>query len=226
MNRKRTSRQVIDEFSAATLNPTVRDMLVGAGLLGEAARIIPFSLLSATRLGGITRAVRSVAGVAGDTAEVGCNAGGTSRLIALLNGRRRHWACDTFEGLVDAGEEDGAGRIANGAFSNRYAKFDDVSQRMSDLPHVHVVKGYLPGDAPPDMREARFAFVHIDVDTYRSIHACFSFFAGRMMPGGVIVLDDVIGKGTEGGKLAWSEIGRDGFRVVEENDPQVVLRFG
>jgi O-methyltransferase len=213
-------------FSVASLSPAMRDVLASNGLMSEAARILPFSLLSVPRLRGIVRAVRMLGDLAGDTAEIGCNAGGTSRLIALLNGKRRHWACDTFEGLVDVGDQDGEGRIVNGAFSNRLSKFDDVSERMSDLPHVRVVKGYLPGDAPSEMSSARFALVHIDVDTYRSIHSCFAFFAERMVAGGIIILDDVIGKGTEGGKLAWSEIkGCAGFRIVEENDPQVIVQF-
>ena len=222
---KLSAEQRMAAFDPGKVNALVRDSLSGAGIFEEAVRIVPFTILSAQRLAGMVRAISKIGEIAGDTAEIGCNAGGTSRLIALLNRGRRHWACDTFVGLVDVDEQDGGG-LQNGDFSNRLCKADLVAQRLSDL-NVQVVSGYFPDDAPSDMLSARYAFVHIDVDTYRSIHACFAFFIGRMSRGGIMVLDDVIGRGTAGGKAAWAEIlAADGgrFTLVEQNDPHVIIR--
>lgn len=210
------------------LDSNLRDALERAGIFAEAAKILPFSLLSSARLRGVIRATGMLGDLAGETAEIGCNAGGTSRLIALLNGGRRHWACDTFEGLVDVGQQDSSERIINGAFKNHVATFAGASERLADLKHVRVVQGYLPNDAPPEMLAAQYALVHIDVDTYKSIHSCFAFFAPRMLQGGFLIMDDVIGRGTEGGKLAWREIvarSGDSFETVETNDPQVIVRI-
>ena len=40
----------------------------------------------------------------------------------------------------------------------------------------------------------------------------------------MLILDDVIGRGTSGAKQFWSELDKSGWRVVEQNDPHVILR--
>lgn len=191
----------------------------------DASRVVATSCLSVSRLKAMVAAADAVGGLAGDTAEVGCGAGGTSRLMALL-GKRRHWVCDTFDGLVDVCKKDG--HLTNGMFHNL---LDDVKGRLSDLDSLQFVKGYFPQSAPDEMRDQTFALVHIDVDTYASIKACFDFFRLRMAKGGIIVIDDVIGRGTPGAKVAWNEILAERPRhkphwdVIEQNDPAVVVRF-
>lgn len=224
---KLSAAERIASFDPAGMDPMVRKTLRQAGAIDDAAHILPFTILSVSRLKGIARAVAGLGKIEGETAEIGCNAGGTTRLIARANGGRRHWACDTFTGIADAGEED-AGSVVNGSFSNRLAKEADVARRMADL-NVIVVGGYFPDCAPVEMAAARFAFVHIDVDSYRSVLSCFAFFSGRMAPGGLMALDDVIGRGTRGAKRAWSEIlsspAARHFDIIERNDPQVIVRF-
>ena len=183
--------------------------------------VVKYSLLSPARLGGVVRACRAIHDVPGATAEIGCASGGTTRLIVLLC-HRQHWACDTFEGLVDAGELDPG--LVNGDFRNHESTFEGVRQRAADLPGVTVVQGRFPDCATPQMEAATYALVHLDTDTYESMKAGFSFFGSRMAPGGRLILDDVIGKGTAGAKQFWREADRTGWKVVEENDPHVILR--
>jgi O-methyltransferase len=191
----------------------------------SADSVLSCSLLSGHRLKAMMRAIDACSEVAGDTAEIGCAAGGTTRLIASLNGGRLHWACDTFEGLVDVGEFDDG--LRNGHFRKKTSELGAVRERLADLPNVQLIKGYFPQSAPQAMRFARYSLVHVDVDTYRSIHACFDFFAPRMKRGGLIVIDDVIGRGTAGGIKAWHEIlaARSGWEVIEENNPHVMVLF-
>lgn len=184
-------------------------------------RVVKYSLLSPKRLGGIVRACQAAERVPGATAEIGCASGGTTRLIALLCGRR-HWACDTFEGLVDAGARDPD--LKNGDFSNGESTFAGVVERASDLSNVTVVQGRFPDCATAEMQEATYALVHLDTDTYESMRDGFAWFKDRIARGGFLVLDDVIGRGTAGGKQFWSEADKSGWSVVEQNDPQVVLR--
>ena len=187
----------------------------------EPERIVQYSLLSPNRLAGVIRACDAVKDIPGATAEIGCASGGTTRLIALLC-KRPHWACDTFEGLVDAGEIDDD--LSNGDFRNDESTFEGVSSRAADLPNVTVLQGRFPDCAPVEMADAFYALVHIDTDTYQSMKDCFEWFAGRIVPGGMLILDDVIGRGTTGGKAFWAEANREGWELVEKNDPHVILR--
>lgn len=178
------------------------------------------SLLSEGRLFAIGAALKVARTLPGDTAEVGVAAGGTTRLIAVSNGGKRHWACDTFDGLVDVGKYDG--ELTNRMFQNVLPK---VREELEGLENVRIVPGYFPVSAPPTMQAARFSFVHIDVDTYLSIRNCFEFFAARMVPGGLVALDDVLPpRGTLGAMRAWREIGKE-REVFSLAPPQIIVRF-
>lgn len=191
------------------------------GIEQHSRAIVMHSLLRGPRLLSIMDAMDRVRGLAGgDTAEIGCSGGGTSILISKLNAGRRHWACDTFTGLVDVGANDD---FVNGRFSG-----DGIVKVRARLTDMQIVQGYFPESAPQEMRDARYVFVHIDVDTYESIRQGFAFFEIRMVPGGIIALDDVIGRGTRGAKKAWMEINsrkEKPWRVVSEVDRQVMVRF-
>jgi len=199
-------------------------ILTAHGLpVSEQAAILATSLLSIGRLKGLVDAIDMAAAVPGDTAEIGVANGGTSRLIALLNRGRRHWACDTFEGLVDVCEHD---TLTNGQFHNPAVKVRAV---LHGLPTVRMVGGYFPKSAGPAMKRERFSLVHIDVDTYLSIKGCFEFFSSRMSPGGIVVLDDVLERGCVGAIKAFEELKREntGSWTVVRADmpPQAVVRF-
>lgn len=210
------------------VDPELEAAFAAAGLLPMAETILNSSLLSSHRLKAIMRALDATRELPGVTAEAGCAAGGTSIIIASSVPTRHHFACDTFVGLVDCGPVDTD--LKNGDFGRPCLTVDAVRGRMNSagLTNVEFVCGYFPGSAPESMREARFALAHLDTDTYESIRAGFDFFAPRMVSGGLLLIDDVIGKGTVGGKLAWKELlarGDKSWTVIEENDPQAVVRF-
>lgn len=200
-------------------NPALVETMDRLGISEHSELIVSQSMLNDPRLFSIIHAVMRSPN--GPTAEIGCNAGGTSILIATLKGER-HWACDTFSGLVDCDHRDD---VMNGNFPTR--GIEKVVARLAPFKNISVVHGYFPESAPEEMRSARYAFAHLDVDTYRSMHQCFEFFSERMLPGGIIALDDVIGRGTRGAKMAWEEIQRlkGRWKVVAEHNPQVVVEF-
>lgn len=211
---------------AQKLTPELKNMLKERDVLDHAEGILTYSLLGSPRLTAVIRASDMAQGLEGESAEIGCASGGTTRLIAALNPDRRHWACDTFEGLLDADENDRG--LKNGDFNNLDSKADGVRERCSDLPNVQVMQGYFPQCAPVEMCGAQYALVHLDTDTYKSMCDGFEFFRVRMVSGGVMILDDVIGKGTAGGKKFWTEVQAlpdRHWQVVEENNPHVVIRF-
>lgn len=184
---------------------------------GMQTKLQATSLLSAPRIEGIVNAIEATRKVKGDTAEIGVAHGGTSLLMATLNGDRPHWACDTFAGLVDAGPHDD---LTNGQFANTLER---TAQVLKGRANIRLVSGYFPKSAPKEMRESTYSLVHIDVDTYQSILACFRFFSKRMAKGGLMVLDDVLARGCVGAMKAFSELG--GLRIHSQTPPQAVVQF-
>lgn len=196
-------------------------------LFGEGSQDgIDRSLLCTTRLQSIAECLAEVDGLEGDTAEIGAANGGTSKLIAMRKPERLHWACDTFEGLKDVGDEDPV--LENGMFFNPLTglpSFESVKEFLSPLENVRVVQGYFPECAPEEMKQRRFSFVHLDVDTYKSTLASFNFFADRVVPEGLIAIDDVAGqKALVGVRRAWKQLLRRGWTFVREARQQVVMK--
>lgn len=123
--------------------------------------------------------------------EIGAYRGGSARFIgeALRHFRRRHpfYVCDTFSGhpwtnpTIDLVPEDGR-------------SFDDTSAEavaayLQSDRNVRLVVGDITKTSSR-LRARQFGFVHIDVDLFDATAFCLDFFAARLAPGGVIVVDD------------------------------------
>lgn len=202
------------------MHEPLRQMLTQRGIV-DPELIMPFTLLSNARLKAIVSAVDMARSLPGDTAEIGCHAGGTSFIIGSINGGKRHWAVDTFSGLQDVCEKDE--HMYNGQFSAKRLTLEWVKQRLAPLKNVTVIKGFFP-ECAAEMAGIEYSFVHIDVDSYASMRTCIDYFIVRMCDGGIIAMDDVIGRGTPGGKMAWAETDKSHLTVISENDPQVIVR--
>jgi O-methyltransferase len=137
----------------------------------------------------------------GATAELGVWAGGASRHIALRFPERTHYAIDTFDGIPNGDEEHGDAHL-KGTLVGDYPG----SMERLNLPNVRILKGYFPHEVcPPD--DERFAFVHLDADTYESTRDALAYFLPRMNAGGIVLLDDYGGPNTPGVKAACDEAG-------------------
>lgn len=124
---------------------------------------------------------------------------------------------DAFEGLQAPGERD---MLADGS---AYWKEGDVSspekvltKNLSEFDHVNVLKGWIPSRFS-EVSERKFRLVHIDVDLYQPTLDSLIFFYPRMVPGGVIVMDDYGFMNCPGAKLAADEFMSD--------KPEYVLHF-
>ena len=147
-------------------------------------------LLSANELFIVHSLARAHAGRDGAMAEVGVYDGGSARIICEAKGERRFFMFDTFEGLPE-----GVAHEKNMYRKAQYASnFDSVSAYVADFPNVSVHKGYFPESALAldelEFTEARFSFVHFDVDLYQSTLDCLDYFYPRMLPGGVMLSHD------------------------------------
>src|SRR5207249_4927478 len=131
------------------------------------------------------RLVRLVTAVEGDTAECGVYKGASSWLIcaAIHGSGRKHHLFDSFEGLSGPEAADGShwgkGDLAAGE--------DLVRKSLRPFGDSLVFhKGWIP-ERFQDVRDAKFAFVHIDVDLRQPTLDSLEFFYPRLSPGGVLL---------------------------------------
>ncbi|MBB3094603.1 hypothetical protein FHR83_002255 [Actinoplanes campanulatus] len=181
----------------------------------EAARatirtVKPWTMTSPGKLHALISSVRYVARhqIPGDVVECGVWRGGSmlaiAKTLAEAGDTDRHLHLyDTFEGMSEPGEHDKRhdGRSAaemletsdksSGVWA--YASLEDVraTMRESGYPadRIHYYKGKvedtIPGDAPE-----RISILRLDTDWYESTRHELEHLWPRLVPGGVLLLDD------------------------------------
>ena len=122
----------------------------------------------------------------GDCAEVGVYQGGSASILAsaLGGGGKALHLFDTFAGMPPAETAD---RHKAGDFGD--ASLDSVREFLKDRPRVEFHPGLFPATAG-SVSGARFCLVHVDADLYRSVLDACEFFVPRLVPGGLLVIDD------------------------------------
>ncbi|MGA2161709.1 MAG: TylF/MycF/NovP-related O-methyltransferase [Methanoregula sp.] len=126
--------------------------------------------------------------VPGDIAEVGVYKGGSAKIICSAKGDRALHLFDTFAGLPKVDDVDAVWPFYEGKFA---ASYDDVRAYLAHEKNVFLYKGIFPDTSDP-VKDKRFSFVNLDVDTYESTKKCLEFFYPRMSVGGVIVSHDYL----------------------------------
>lgn len=164
----------------------------------------PITLQRRDRFQALVGLLQKVLPLQGLVAECGCYRGLSSYMICSYlqaadagfdGGGYRIF--DSFAGLSEPQPEDaidmsmsGAKRLARmtkpGAFA---ASLPLVQQHLSDFPGIAYYPGWIP-QAFPDEPEARYRFVHVDVDIYQPTRDCFEYFYPRLVPGGILLSDD------------------------------------
>jgi predicted O-methyltransferase YrrM len=156
------------------------------------------TMCSVARLNGLYQALRYVVqeDVAGDVVECGCARGGSAALMALtlrqLGSRRKLWLFDTFDGLPAPSSEDPDFQIADLFTGTCMGTQDEVRglfERLNVASDVTLVKGFFQ-ETLPVTPIPRIAVLHIDGDWYQSVKACLDSLYNKVVPGGVIQLDD------------------------------------
>lgn len=125
--------------------------------------------------------------VEGDTAECGTWRGGSSWILCreMAGNGRLHHAFDSFEGLPEPGPRDGT-HFKKGDLSEGEESF---RARLAEFSHLRVYKGWIPSRFQ-EVADRRFSLVHVDVDLYQPTKESIEFFFPRLVPGGVLLLDD------------------------------------
>ncbi len=135
----------------------------------------------------------------GDCLEVGVWRGGSGCLIAkkvqLLKISSQVYLCDTFTGVVKAGQCDDAYKGGEHADTSE-ASVHALAHTMG--VNVRVLRGMFPDDTGNQIEGKTLRFCHIDVDVYQSARESTEWVWPRMVPRGIIVYDDYGFPGCDG----------------------------
>lgn len=140
------------------------------------------SLLKPRKSYNLYTEIQEVKDLDGSTAEIGVFQGRTSRLIHKLLPNKKHYAYDTYCGIL--GADPTIDTHINGDFSAGL----DLVKSVIDMDNVVYRVGFFP-DSFEEHAE-KFCFVHSDTDTYIGTKSTLDYFCDRLVPGGKIVFDD------------------------------------
>ena len=129
----------------------------------------------------------------GEFWELGVFTGGSARLLAevIREQPRTLRLFDTFNGFPSVSTEDITGEhIDRDALMDMFKNIsvDEVKQFVAAefaVFHVGIVPDTLRG-----LEESKIAFVHLDLDLYEPTKSALEFILPRLLPGGIIVVDD------------------------------------
>jgi O-methyltransferase len=125
--------------------------------------------------------------------EIGAFRGGSGALIAkkakLCGIKDTVYLCETFEGVVKAGENDPS--YFGGEHSETSVEVvNKLIFETFELDNVKVLKGVFPEETAHEVEGETFRFCHIDVDVYQSAKDSIDWIWERMEIGGIVVYDD------------------------------------
>ncbi|MFI4855358.1 MAG: TylF/MycF/NovP-related O-methyltransferase [Phycisphaerales bacterium JB065] len=153
--------------------------------------------IAAARFYNLVQALRMTEGLPGQTIEAGCYRGLTSYLTCHTLRQQNpsfdgtgHTVVDSFEGLSEPTEADGADAHAcwsRGQFTD--TGVDHLRRVLADFPNVRFCKGWIPA-VLDELDHTPLRFAHIDVDLHDPTLQCLECFYPRLVPGGIIVIDD------------------------------------
>jgi O-methyltransferase len=207
---KRIHQQRLSEYVHSVVVPvaTYSPWLTNSDFISDRKLISSNTLVDPYRCYELWCMVAQSAKVPGDVLEVGVWRGGTGCLMALrlqrLDGDRKVYLCDTFTGVVKAGENDPL--YKNGAHRDASKEIVQDLIDSCNLNNTIILQGIFPDDTGPDIQEKRFSLCHIDVDTYASARDVFEWVWPRLCPGGAIIFDDCGFAGCEGVTKLFGEI--------------------
>lgn len=166
------------------------------------SEILGRSLVGKTRCFILYQLAKQAVSLNGDLCEVGVYKGGTARLLARTSqasGKTVH-LFDTFEGMPETDRQ----RDIHSKVDFNDTSLEAVKDFLSDCSNVSFYQGMFP-ETSNHIEKLKFSLVHVDVDIYKSVLDCCSFFYSRLCKGGIIVFDDYGFSSCPGARLAVEE---------------------
>jgi O-methyltransferase len=134
----------------------------------------------------------NLSAIPGGILEVGVWRGGTGAILASALARTKPdqtiYLCDTFRGVVKAGDHDSSYR--GGEHAN--TSLDQVRDLLESLSlhNAVLLEGIFPEDTARRIPAGPISLCHIDVDVYQSAKDTVDWVGGRLATGGALVFDD------------------------------------
>ena len=156
----------------------------------------------------------------GDVVEVGVFRGGVGILLGDMLPNKNIYLFDTFEGIPEVCEKDNFHMITD--FDD--VDYEEVKKTLSEWPNIEVYKGFFPNETSNQiLSNKKFSIVHIDTDTYNSYIDCLEFFYPRMVPNGLILLDDYNEPTCEGATFATNKFIETKSEIVQNIGKQYYI---
>jgi hypothetical protein len=131
-------------------------------------------------------------GIPGAIVDTGVWNGGSTMLMSMAAPSRQVWAFDSFEGLPEPVEADGARSKLH--VGDCLGSEDMLRNGFEDLGHVdrlHVVKGWFEDTFPTVAEEiGPVALLHVDSDWYEPVKLTLETFYPQISDGGFVAVDD------------------------------------
>lgn len=188
----------------------------------------PHNYFSMDRKFALKEFARNLADLPGAVAECGSYVGVSAWFMAKEIKGADLFLFDSFEGLSVPSDFDqspaGVKQWRQGDLATTEAI---LRQNLSEFRNIHVKKGWIP-ERFGEVADVRFKLVHIDVDLYEPTRDSLAFFYERLVPGGVIVMDDYGFENCPGAYLAANEFmeGRPETIIHLPTGQGVIIRRG
>src|SRR5215469_17082322 len=163
--------------------------------LAQYAKIRDFTLVDIYRCYELWSLARDANRVEGAILEVGVWRGGTGCLMAHASPGKTVYLADTFEGVVNAGDQDT--RYAGGEHADTSEEIVRALLSETGASNARLLKGIFPAQTAHSVN-GPIALLHVDVDVYQSAKDTVEWALPRMPVGSRIVFDDYGFFGCEG----------------------------
>jgi O-methyltransferase len=225
-----------------------RDFDAGMAEIIRAVR--PYTMTSVDKLHALVSATRYVARykIPGDIVECGVWRGGSmhavARTLAAAGDRSRDlYLYDTFEGMTEPTEKDlrwDGMRAAEGLERSRprketsalwaYASLEDVQAGFAEVPYpkerLHFIKGPVEETVPGVLPE-QIAILRLDTDWYESTAHELKHMYDRLVPGGVLLLDDYAHwQGAREATDEWLDASGEPLLLLRAGGGRVAVKLG
>lgn len=151
--------------------------------------------------------------------EVGTWRGGSgcviAKKVAMENNASTVYLCDTFLGVVKAGDVDDCYNGGEHADTD-VSVVKELADKMN-LKNIQILQGIFPEETGGYIAGESVAFVHIDVDVYQSAKDIVAFIWPNLLSGGIIVFDDYGTSTTKGMKKYIDEVKDSEDRIFISN---------
>lgn len=136
----------------------------------------------------------------GSVVECGVWRGGMSAAIAEIMGTEREiYLFDSFEGLPDATEKDGEAALEYQKNTNAIdyhdnckaeIEFAQQAMKLANAQNVKYIKGWFEKTLPGYQFNTPILILRLDGDWYDSTMQCLDNLYDKVVPGGLILIDD------------------------------------